>query len=53
MEYWNQQASITVQTAATYTVTTTNHGCTSLQVSDVAALKQLLLVEEIVMELLR
>jgi hypothetical protein len=38
-------ASITVQTAATYTVTTTNaSGCTSLQGSGVAALKQLLLL---------
>jgi hypothetical protein len=36
---------ITVQTAATYTVTTTNaSGCTSLQGSGVAALKQLLLL---------
>jgi hypothetical protein len=36
-------ASITVQTAATYTVTTTNaSGCTSLQGSGVAAPKQLL-----------
>jgi hypothetical protein len=39
-------ASITVQTAATYTVTTTNaSGCTSLQGSGVAALKQLLLLQ--------
>jgi hypothetical protein len=39
-----EPASITVQTAATYTVTTTNaSGCTSLQGSGVAALKQLLL----------
>jgi hypothetical protein len=38
------QLLITVQTAATYTVTTTNaSGCTSLQGSGVAALKQLLL----------
>jgi hypothetical protein len=38
-------ASITVQTAATYTVTTTNaSGCTSLQGSGVAAPKQLLLL---------
>jgi hypothetical protein len=32
-------ASITVQTAATYTVTTNASGCTSLQGSGVAALK--------------
>jgi hypothetical protein len=40
MEYWESTASITVQTAATYTVTTTNaSGCTSLQGSGVAAPK--------------
>jgi hypothetical protein len=40
-------ASITVQTAATYTVTN-NHasGCTSLQGSGVAAPKQLLLLQK-------
>jgi hypothetical protein len=39
MEY-HTTASITVQTAATYTVTTTNaSGCTSLQGSGVAAPK--------------
>jgi hypothetical protein len=36
MEYWATTVSITVQTAATYTVTTTNaSGCTSLQGSGV------------------
>jgi hypothetical protein len=40
MEYCESTASITVQTAATYTVTTTNaSGCTSLQGSGVAAPK--------------
>jgi hypothetical protein len=38
--YGESTASITVQTAATYTVTTTNaSGCTSLQGSGVAAPK--------------
>jgi hypothetical protein len=41
-----ESTSITVQTAATYTVTTTNaSGCTSLQGSGVAVLKQLLLLQ--------
>jgi hypothetical protein len=40
MEYWGSTASITVQTGAAYTVTTTNaSGCTSLQGSSVVAPK--------------
>jgi hypothetical protein len=49
MEYWESTVSITVQTAATYTVTTTNaSGCTSLQGSGVAATNNSYLVVNVV-----